>query len=50
MINFIKKVFKIESRGKLGFKNYMLKLAIRFSNNIGFVNKKKEDYLEQKST
>ena len=50
MLNFIKKVFKIESRGKLGFKSYILKLAIRFSNKIGFVSKKKEDYLEQKST
>ncbi len=45
IVRFIRHLFTIESRGKLGLIPYITKLAIRLSKRIPLVNRKIESYL-----
>lgn len=50
LIRVIKSALTIESRGKIGFFRYFMKLFLRFSDRLSFVKNKKEEYLEKEST
>lgn len=50
LLKIIRNALRIESRGKTGLISYIMKLALRLVDRIGFVKSKKEKCLEEEST